>query len=60
MHAMLPVFSRYFSNEKGVSSHTKRAYIGDLRDFLKFLDGSGCGEVATRRSGHISPISTGD
>ena len=45
MSTFLPAFSRYLSDEKGVSSHTMRAYIGDLRDFLRFLGESGCTEV---------------
>jgi len=45
MRTFLPVFSRYLSLEKGVSPHTMRAYIGDLRDFLRFLDEKGYGEV---------------
>jgi integrase/recombinase XerC len=45
MRTFLPVFSRYLSDEKGVSPHTMRAYMGDLRDFLRFLESSGCGDV---------------
>ncbi len=45
MRTFLPVFSRYLSLEKGVSPHTMRAYTGDLRDFLRFLEKNACGEV---------------
>ena len=45
MSTFLPAFSSYLSDEKGVSAHTMRAYIGDLRDFLRFLGDTGCSEV---------------
>ncbi len=45
MSTFLPAFSSYLSDEKGVSAHTMRAYIGDLRDFLRFLGDTGCTEV---------------
>jgi integrase/recombinase XerC len=45
MRTFLPVFSRYLLLEKGVSPHTMRAYTGDLRDFMRFLDDNGYGEV---------------
>ena len=38
-------FSRYLSTEKAVSPHTRRAYEGDIREFLRFLEESGYGEV---------------
>jgi len=38
-------FSRYLSVEKDVSPHTLRAYEGDIRDFLRFLEDKGYDEV---------------
>ena len=38
-------FSRYLSVEKDVSPHTLRAYEGDIRDFLRFLEANGYDEV---------------
>ena len=38
-------FSRYLSVEKDVSPHTLRAYEGDIRDFLRFLEDNGHDEV---------------
>jgi len=40
-----PQFSRYLSVEKDVSPHTLRAYEGDIRDFLRFLEDNGHDEV---------------
>ncbi|MEA3485295.1 MAG: site-specific tyrosine recombinase/integron integrase [Candidatus Aerophobetes bacterium] len=34
----LPEFSRYLRDERNLSSHTRRGYISDIRDFLKFLN----------------------
>jgi integrase/recombinase XerC len=38
-------FYRYLSTEKDVSVNTKRAYEGDIREFLGFLSKNGCSEV---------------
>jgi len=38
-------FYRYLSTEKDVSVNTKRAYEGDIKEFLGFLSGSGYNEV---------------
>ncbi len=38
-------FSRFLTVEKDVSPHTLRAYEGDIRDFLRFLEANGYDEV---------------
>jgi integrase/recombinase XerC len=38
-------FSRYLSSEKAVSPHTRRAYEGDIREFIRFLEENRYGEV---------------
>ncbi len=38
-------FYRYLSTEKDVSPNTRRAYEGDIRDFLAFLDRNQCDNV---------------
>lgn len=38
-------FFRYLSTEKDVSPNTMRAYEGDIREFLSFLDRNNVGEV---------------
>ncbi|MGA3173768.1 MAG: tyrosine recombinase XerC [Syntrophorhabdales bacterium] len=45
VRSFLPLFSRYLSMEKDVSPHTRRAYVGDLSDFFRFLASNGCGDV---------------
>ncbi len=41
-------FSRYLSSEKGVAANTRRAYQGDVKEFLAFLEKNGYGEVDHR------------
>jgi integrase/recombinase XerC len=38
-------FSRFLTVEKDVSPHTLRAYEGDIREFLRFLEANGYDEV---------------
>jgi integrase/recombinase XerC len=38
-------FYRYLSTEKDLSPNTRRAYEGDIRDFLAFLDRNQCDDV---------------
>ncbi len=38
-------FSQYLTDERDVSPHTKRAYEGDIADFLRFLKANGRDEV---------------
>jgi integrase/recombinase XerC len=38
-------FYRYLSTEKDVSPNTRRAYEGDIKEFLRFLDKSACENV---------------
>jgi integrase/recombinase XerC len=45
LKGFLPQFTRYLSVEKDVSPHTLRAYEGDIRDFLRFLEDNGRDEV---------------
>lgn len=46
---MLEEFDRYLELERGRSEHTRRAYLGDLRSLIAFLDqrspGAGLGEL---------------
>jgi integrase/recombinase XerC len=45
MRELAKDFYRYLSTEKDVSPNTKRAYEGDIRDFLAFLDRNKCANV---------------
>ncbi|MBX7430784.1 tyrosine recombinase XerC [Mycobacterium sp. Y57] len=38
MQAILEEFDEYLALERGRSEHTRRAYLGDLRSLLEFLD----------------------
>lgn len=42
MRELAKDFYRYLSTEKDVSPNTRRAYEGDIRDFLAFLDRNRC------------------
>lgn len=45
MRELAKDFYRYLSTEKDVSPNTRRAYEGDIRDFLAFLDRNKCANV---------------
>jgi integrase/recombinase XerC len=46
LEEVLIAYARYLSAERGRSPHTRRAYLGDVRDLLAFARGRGLEDVA--------------